>query len=715
MTKNQEYTFNQRVLNKEECWMTLDSILANIEKKQTCFELNESYRTIRYIGEDEYSKDVYKYVEPDFFDTNKKFFNRPRFILFSAPGATGKTALAKYICHVKNGIYWELPDNKVAEYSFQGAITEAVGFENISKFVQSIVDGDNFLVIDAFDEAEASSGKSGVEYFLRDLNNVTGRSNEVCAILLARTESAIFIKDFFKRNGIAFVHYEIGYFAEYNSKTYIMNKLKRNGVEESPVVTNCIDEQFREIHRIFSDQEAKEFLGYAPVLDALATSYTKEKNTVNLLKTTQRGENNCKLMKKILDDLLDREQDKFIKALKNKFCTIDEQIEWKNLYNKEEQLFRIVGMMLFDDSTMFCEVNNVIPVDYRDDYLEVINIQLPQHPFICVKEENNEAKYGFTGPAFKDYVIAYSLANDEMEEYVREFLVNPHQYCPSQMLIEFYELLAQGKIKGIDISLMYNSFKAHAHLGDLISLSISGDENECYVGFKLEREDDRNYDLEFSLMSFEEGIHLNQISNCYIDIAGKVYVGNAFGEARIHNSVIDCDTLIWDSEQILIEAYSPSKSIIITGIFKASGNVVPRFEIRVNNKSDLKIFSNNINEFYKLLVYKDNIVINSDNFEFESFAYIIRRIFACLRSHSKDTPARKMDFIDNRIINNNIEKKKVLKFLMGEKIIYTDEQDWLYKLDTDKLSTFGIMWNDIKNGDFSSLQKLYEKYDIYTK
>lgn len=95
---------------------------------------------------------------------------------------------------------------------------------------------------------------------------------------------------------------------------------------------------------------------------------------------------------------------------------------------------------------------------------------------------------------------------------------------------------------------------------------------------------------------------------------------------------------------------------------------------------------------------------------FDSFANIVRRIFSCLRSHSKDTPARKMDFIDNRIIGSSDKKRKVLNFLLDKKVLYTDEQDWLYKLDTDKVAQFAIMWNDVRSGDFASLRKLYDEY-----
>ena len=69
-----------------------------------------------------------------------------------------------------------------------------------------------------------------------------------------------------------------------------------------------------------------------------------------------------------------------------------------------------------------------------------------------------------------------------------------------------------------------------------------------------------------------------------------------------------------------------------------------------------------------------------------------------------------MDFIDNRIIGESEKKKDILRFLLEKKVLYTDEQDWLYKLDTDKVAQFAIMWNNVKGGDFSTLQKLYEEY-----
>lgn len=705
-----EYTLN-KIERREENLVTLDGILANIGKKTKKFNLNEEYSTVRYIDEKEYKEDVFSYIEPEFRDSDTRVLSpSPRFVLFSAPGATGKTALAKHICFTKNGIYWDLPDNKIAEYSFQGAVAKAVGFENISSFVGSMEKGESFLVIDAFDEAEAGSGRSGIEFFLRDLNEVTKKCSETCAILLARTESAIFIKEYLQKNSIIYKHYEVGYFAEYNSKTYIENKLKKSHVDVSPVVKDCIAEQFREIHRIFSENEAKEFLGYAPVLDALAASYSKERNTAILLKNTSSGENNCSLMVKILEDLLLREQDKFLRALKNKFSELDTEIVWEELYKADEQLCRIIGMMLFDDVTIFGEMSSTVPTEYKDEYLEVVNTQLPQHPFVSAKDDAGEIKYEFTGPAFRDYAIAYGLAKWDIADFVNEFLADNYKYCPSQMLVEFYEKFSEKKIKGEYLPLMYNSFKAHAHLGDSVTLKISGEVKECYVEFNLSRNGQEDFQAEFVLKDLEKGVFINQLSNCYIDIVGKVYVGNANGEARINNSTIICDELIWGSDQVLIEAYSPGESLLITNTFGTVLNIVPRFEIKADKRTNLKVSANNIGNYYKLLGYKDNNIFESLDSGFESFAYTVRRIFSCLRSHSKDTPARKMDFIDNRVISTNDKKKEILMFLLHEGILYTDEQDWLYKLNTDKLSEYRIKWNDVRNGEFAPLKVLYNKF-----
>lgn len=80
--------------------MSLDHILRNANAGDDALALNEKFRTIRYISDKEYYDDVYKYVEPLFSLASADNLS-PRFIIFSAPGATGKTALANISVIIK--------------------------------------------------------------------------------------------------------------------------------------------------------------------------------------------------------------------------------------------------------------------------------------------------------------------------------------------------------------------------------------------------------------------------------------------------------------------------------------------------------------------------------------------------------------------------------------------------------------------------------------
>ena len=191
-----------------------------------------------------------------------------------------------------------------------------------------------------------------------------------------------------------------------SAKKYIKNRLARDNAAVTPVINSCIENQFAEIHRIFSEKEAREFLGYAPVLDALEKSLIEVKNTINILQNTASGENNCKIMFNIFDRILDREQMKFVKALKNKFDKHNIEINFDEVYTRSEQIGRIIGMKLINDTTLFSEISDTIPDEYKDDYMEVVNSQLPQHPFILAKNKDNAVEYVFSGPAFRDYVVA---------------------------------------------------------------------------------------------------------------------------------------------------------------------------------------------------------------------------------------------------------------------------------------------------------------------
>ena len=684
--------------------MNLGYVTKDLQKSNTRkFELNSDFKTIRYICGEEYSKVVGTYVEPEFKETVESKTGKPRFILFSAPGATGKTALALHISYIKGGIYWDLPDSKVAEYSLQGVIQTAVGAENLSSFYRSIKSGETFLVIDAFDEAEAGSGRTGIEFFLRDLNTITKDCERVCAVLMARTESALFIKNYLLENDMPFVHYEVGLFSEHNAMDYIKSKLENSNIAFTDVVRQCVLKQFGEVKRIFGD-DARTFIGYAPVLDALACAYDEQKNTLALLQETTAGTNSCKLVSSILLDLIKREHGKFVKAACVKLAELSQSEIFDKLYVEEEQLSQVMSLILFNEVGNTITIPNIVPVKYKDDYLGLIMVQTPQHPFIrCTGSDS----YDFIGAAFRDYTLAYFLSKSNLRDLAEWYLEEYTKYCPSQMLIEFYAGFSGNKIHGKDVSLMYESFKSCIQLGDKFTMSISGEVDDCKVVFTLMR-GNKVRSLELELIDAAEGIFLNQVINCYIDVPTTLYVGKSGKITRISNSTIMCNTLEWCSESFSIEAFGKDECVICVNNLKSNGST--QFEVRTDKENNLRISAKNVKEYFRLLPYAVDEAYEIDASIFTVFCNFVRRVFASLRSHSKDTPARKMDFVDNRIISTNKVKRGYMNFLLDEGIIYTDSQDWLYKLDTNKVSALGLNFVDISTGDFSSLQLLFDKY-----
>ena len=245
-------------------------------------------------------------------------------MLFSAPGASGKSALAEYIAHKYHGLYWNLAKIRLGENSFHGTLWRAMEQDKLLNFFSNLNSGNGVLVLDAFDEAELISGRAGVEYLLNDVNEVTKDSTVATVLLFARTESAVFIAEYCKKNQIKYSQYEIGFFEEYNAKEFIKKKIvanpKNNRINMGQTVDACINEQFATIRRLIgNDEAAKSFIGYAPVLEALAGAFDEEKNTMKLLGNIKDGNiSGTNIIYKILEELLGREQEKVVKALKEK-------------------------------------------------------------------------------------------------------------------------------------------------------------------------------------------------------------------------------------------------------------------------------------------------------------------------------------------------------------------------------------------------------------
>jgi len=145
--------------------MTLESILLSIKDGEAISVAESAHSSISII------EDGVFYVQPNYSEIKRN--TKSKFIIFSAPGASGKTALAKYVSNKYKGIYWDLSQISLGENSFHGTLWRALNQEGFINYFTHLKNGKSVLVLDAFDEAEMISGRSGVEFFLKDLDEAT--------------------------------------------------------------------------------------------------------------------------------------------------------------------------------------------------------------------------------------------------------------------------------------------------------------------------------------------------------------------------------------------------------------------------------------------------------------------------------------------------------------------------------------------------------------
>ena len=700
MIGKMHYDMIKLYLSKEKKFMTIDSIVKSINE-ETVILSSEAHSSLKLIDEKVF------YIEPKYEEIHTA--RNAKFILFSAPGASGKTALAKYIAYKKKCLYWDLSKIKLGENSFHGTLWRAIGQDKLSAFFEKINSGKTGLVLDAFDEAEMISGRAGIDFFLNDLNEVTQKSVLPTVCLFARTESAVYIAEYCKTHNINYAHYEIGFFEEYNAKRFIKEKLVLDGHRFTDTVEHCIDEQFAIIRQLLGNVEvARSFIGYAPVLEALAKAFDEERNTIKLLEQLKgKSVTGTKIIYNILEFLLGRESEKVCKALQEKWKRkFPDFKEWEKIYTPTEQKVRLVEYILFGD----VEVDSYytfdeLPEELYVEYMDVVKSFLPQHPFL----QNIMKKRGadFTGPAFRDFTLAFILSVEEYEDLALQYFRDNTQefHFPSQLLFDFYVRFADKKMRGNIFPLLYDSYKAKETTGKVARIEISDDKENIFVVFSFADMEP----TEMWVSGNKRELYISRLSNSNVDIDGDICISDSNGSPRITNTTIICDRIIFSCKELVIEARTPGE-VLLASRNDAVNKTNEMMDIKIvsDSKDLIHISMPNINNYYKFRPYKYNYVEENID-DFIGFYIFIRKILSLLRKHEKDVPAKDKEYIDNKIIHKNESKNRIMQYLINKDIIFVDHtQAYLYKLHTEKLAEYGLSWATLEDKD--TFKRLYEDY-----
>lgn len=347
-------------------------------------------------------------------------------LLVEAPGAVGKTAAAQALAEKLRWPLVRAEQAQVGSYSLSGLIQDALGFGGT--YIQKIAQGTAGVVVDSLDEAHFRAGTQNFLAFLENVQRVSGAGDASSArrpsvILLSRSDTAELIKLAFSDADLPLAVAKLAFFDRSSAERFIGSYLEKRFSESGRPEYNVHlasrlpfqrlrDDRFRQVMRVIQGNAdpdlalgwdaSRDFLGYAPVLIALAESLAvrnpaAERSTL----AVAQAQNENDLLHDIVMRVLMREQAKFSEQLGAKLqsvlpADVEADIDRDSLYSPLEQAIRVASLV--QGNPLVAPPPSSLPTGVRDVYEQSANQFVADHPFVKGRE--------FASVVFGDYVKA---------------------------------------------------------------------------------------------------------------------------------------------------------------------------------------------------------------------------------------------------------------------------------------------------------------------
>ncbi len=695
--------------------MKLDEVLSPIKKCE--IPALQNYSTLQKIN----SKEFY-YPSPLHeirCDANS------RVILFSAPGAVGKTALAKHIAYNYGGLYWNVALKPIGGTSFAGEVTHAVGVGHGAQqdeLYKRLKSGKSLFVLDSFDEAELISRRDGIKAFLSEIGGILSGATALSIIMTARTEMAQFICDVCDEIGLKISCYEIEYFEERDAPEFIIKYLQFNNIHVSQKQIKNIGAYIDEIKQYLGTKnEPKTFIGYAQVLSILSRQIEVEHKTnpelENLSALVHPKDSNW-LIYDIIQKLILREQcklDNFKSSIREKYVPRHKEYVVDSLYCKQEQLIRLqffvstnsVDTIAIDDYAVCADL---LPED-KQAYLDLLKDWLPQHVFL---------RSGKVMPIFCDYLLAESLLDSNLEIFAEEYQTK----LPTRVFMDCYLSLNNNCVKSEHIYYLDLAFSSQAETGNTAYCDIgcnetddepSDDDLTLYLTLTAETPQKESSMSVKIVRESNSSICLCRAENMSVTVDGKVVLSPSFlTDVTIRKSYIECDELELNAPEIIFETYGDEENHIIArnSIARQAGG---KITIKGTKKLNIEVPAEGMEQykktFYEFSQYIHTIAADTENAnccdDIEQYVHALKKVLEQFKvDRYMGDPAKFKEKIDARCHIGC--KSRVLSFLKDEGLIY--EEGIMYKASLKKMDSMKISRVAYNHFNFKQLQYSYGLY-----
>jgi hypothetical protein len=683
--------------------------------KKTIFKMSSPAKSFYVV-----SMQQRPYIEPSF---TKQVFKEenPRFLLINAVGASGKSALAIKLSADTGMPMLDLGGHPpVADNTLTGLLTTCFPIEQLSAILTSLKSGTFGVIIDGIDEGRSKVNEPAFNAFLEDLIKLSAGSPKTSLVLLGRTQALIDCWVYLEERNISVGLASIEPFEQQQAVHYIDTFANPPVMGQRAHYDDTRDFILSRLASAFPGEDPKylSFIGYPPVLDAIATLLREEKNYFKLsqdLAGSNEVESN--LLYKIASYVLDRERlakilPNVVRGLLAEFPPAERTKIEAEAYEFEEQAARLVAYILNEPYTM-----NVIPQPgLNAQYEEQLATPLAEHPFLVGGARD------FRNAIFEAVCLAILIASGKP---IYASLVNNYGKGrrSNLYLIQMLNQVASNCL--IDSSMMhvligaaleFRSMESKAEITIEPSQAIDHDivevafDNDIDIDLLIEiissQSDEAGKKFDFRcLIKAGEVVPLGpRLSACFIEMPCEVTLLapeeielTAPVELRARRINLMSTTLVAkaqpksEEKEIVLEAREIVSTLISLPVENGS-----EFTVRVTETAD---------HHYPLVKYikERKSLPTADGVRAKYLK--LRKILTHFRSHSKGTMAKLRAKVDNERVAGNDIGMPVLERLLQDGILFPSGAFYfLQPANVDKF--LGVSWTRLREGEVN--QKLVE-------
>jgi hypothetical protein len=652
------------------------------------------------------------YIQPTF---NKIEFpeERPSVLLVSAVGATGKTTLAQVLSQQTGLPLLDLSTHKpVADNSVTGLLTSAYRVEDLTALFEGIRKGTFGLIVDGIDEGRSKTTEKGFEAFLDDIARLCLNSPGTSFVLLGRTQTLEESWLYLTYKGVSTGLICISPFDLERARGYVDAFALPSSSAHPAEYSRVRDGILARLGAAFNDETTEgeksflSFIGYPPVLDAIATLLREEQNYHRLeqeLNATDVNDVEISLLHRIASYILARERTE--KVLPNILFPIvadmpaaDRSRILDAAFGIEEQCTRLVAHCLKREATGGWIQEPVVDEQYEAQLVTFV----PQHPFVT--------DHRFRSAVFEAMAVS-TLVLSGKDEAVRLALDYCRQHKANYHLVYLLHHMAAAARLPIDIlPVLLASAQEFRSRSAAVEITVDGSGRDRPGAATHGAQIDIEVEISmgegvaqsrvFTFLSEarpDQPIRLgHRLSSTSVTVPGWVVIG---GEREIEiTPPVDVR-----AAGITLEA---SELVLRPPVGAAGGRQVTLECDRA--QSDLTKIATNGMELilsvadrtglaYPAIQYvEDKKTAFADPLLREKYLRL-RRIFVHFRSHSRGALAK---------YRRKIEHERVLRNALGERILARCLNDGILKLDGDFYflqpavvnEHLGISYDDLSKG-----------------